>query len=183
MSLPGQMFDHRLNVAKGWPHQAALDFTAKISANVLYDLRAGQVTHLNSVGELEPGVKLLQMALFIFQGANDLDVNNQRNDQWTPVSPTGRVACFVAKGGFELETTEYLTALSYARNDHLWAPTGNTSGDEFVSGVLTNASPGTLYHASNMQARIGVVSRGVFKNSYGKSVIAFWPIYLPGTQT
>lgn len=180
MSLPGQMFDHRLNAAKGWPHQAALDFTAKISANVLYDLRAGQCCHLNSVGELEPGVTLLQMALFIFQGANDLDVNNQRNDQWTPVSPTGRVACFVAKGGFELETTEYITSLTYARNDHLRAPIGLTLGDEFVSGVLTNASLGVLYANSGMTARVGVVSRGVFKNSYGKSVVAFWPIYLPG---
>jgi len=179
MTLPGQMFDHMLNPAKGWPSQAALDFTAKISPNVQYDLRPGQCCHLNQAGELEPGVQLLQMGLFIFQGANDLDVNNQRNDQWTPISPTGRVVCFVAKGPFELETTEYITTLTYNRNDHLRAPVGNTPADEFVSGVLTNAALGNLYSA-NMTARVGVVSRGVFKNSYGKNVLSFWPIYLPG---
>ena len=179
MSLPGQMFDHMLNPVKGWPHQAALDFQAKISANVLYDMRAGQCAHINASGELEPGAQLLQMPLFMFQGANDFDVNNQRNDQWTPISPSGRIMCLPGKGAYELETTEFDSTQSYLPNDHLVAPVGNTSGDEFTSGVLTNASPGGLYVAG-MKNRVGVVSRGKFTNAYGKQVVAFWPIYLPG---
>jgi hypothetical protein len=182
MSLPGQMFDHMLNPVKGWPHMAALDFSAKISANVLYDMRAGQVAHINVAGELEPGVQLLQMGLFMFQGKNDFDVNNQRNDQWTPISPSGRVMVLVAKGGYELESTEADFTLAYNPNDHLQAPVGLGAGFEFISGVLTNAALGALYDtgAGTMKARVGVVSRGAFVNAYGKQVLAFWPIYLPG---
>jgi len=169
-----------LNPAKGWPSQSALDFTAQISPNVLYDLRAGQSGHINSVGQLEPGVSLLQMGLFFFQGQNDLDVNNQRNNQWTPIQPSGNVACFVATGAFEIETTEFDTTQTYNFNDHLISPTGNALANQFTSGVLTNQGVGTLYTGGSMKARVGVVSRGVFTNNYGVLVIAFWPIYLPG---
>jgi hypothetical protein len=179
MTLPGQMFDHMLNPVKGWWHPAALDYSARISGNVQYNMRAGQVAHLNAAGELEPGVQLLQMGLFMFQGSRDFDVNNRRNDQWTPISPSGRVMCLPAKGSYELETTEFDSTLAYAPNDHLRAPVGNTPGDEFISGVLTNADLGDLY-ADDMEARVGIVSRGVFSNAYGKRVLAFWPIYLPG---
>lgn len=181
MSLPGQMFDHMLNPVKGWPHQAALDFQAKISANVLYDIPAGRCAHINGAGELEPGVPDagLDMPLFMFQGKNDLDVNNQGNDQWTPVSPSGRVMCLVGTGAYELETTEFDTALVYAPGNHLRAPTGNAVADALVSGVLTNATLGTIY-AAGMKSRVGIVSRGAFTNSYGKRTVAFWPIYLPG---
>ena len=180
MSLPGQMFDHMLNPAKGWPSQAALDFQAKISPNVQYDMNPGQVAHINTAGELEPGVQLGQMPLFMFQGANDYDVNAERNDQWTPISPTGRVMCLVATGAYELETTEFDDTQVYNTNDPLSAPIGNSAGSAGVSGVLTNVSPGTLYGGS-MKNRVGVVSRGAFTNCYGKQVISFWPCYLPGT--
>ena len=178
MALPGQMFDHMLNPAKGWPSQSALDCTARISANVLYDLVAGQVCHLNAQGEIEPGVISTQMGLFIFQGKNDLDVNNQGNDQWIPVSPTGKVMALVATGAFELETTEFDATQVYARNQLLRAPVGNGVNDYVAlgSGRLTNQGV-TLYTT----AVCGVVSRGVFKNNYGKNVLAYWPVYLPGT--
>lgn len=188
--VPGQMFDHMLNPAKGWPHQAALDFQARISPNVLYVMNAGQVAHINSAGELEPGVKLGQMGLFMFQGAGDLDVNPTGGTSgvfgsWTPISPSGRIMCLPAKGAYELETTEFETALSYLPGDLLYSPTGNTSGDEGTSGLLTNdgtyASGGALY-TSTGNAVVGVVSRGAFTNAYGKLVLAFWPVYLPGRQ-
>lgn len=178
-TLPGQMFDHMLNAAKGWPSMTALDYQARISANVQYDMRAGQISHLNTAGELEPGVQLTQMPLFMFQGANDFDVNAAGNDQWTPTSPSGRVMCLVATGAYELETTEFISGLVFQPNQLLRSPTGNTSGDEFLSGMLRNDSMGTLY-TSNMVANVGVVSRGLFTNVYGRQVVAFWPIYLPG---
>lgn len=189
MSLPGQMYDNALNPSKGWPSQSALDHTAKISANVLYDLKPGQVCHLNASGQLEPGVIKHQMGLFIFQGKNDLDVNNERNDEWTPVSPTGKVACFVATGAFELETTEFDSSLSYAYNDPLRAPTGNAADGYTVakSGKLTNASVTLASQTDSPQtsstAVCGIVSRGVFKNNYGKNVLAFWPVWYPGRST
>jgi hypothetical protein len=173
------MFDHMLNPAKGWPHMAALDFQARQSANVQYRLRAGQVGHVNLAGELEPGVQLTQMGLFLFQGADDLDVNNQGNDQWTPVSPSGRIMCLVAGGDYELETTEFIASLTFQPNNMLRSPVGNAVGDEFLSGMLRNDALGTLYSADT-EAIVGVVSRGTFNNAYGRRVLAFWPRWLPG---
>lgn len=180
MPLPGQMFDHMLNPAKGWPHMAALDFQARQSGNVQYRMRAGQVAHINLAGELEPGVQLSQMGLFLFQGADDLDVNNQGNDQWIPISPSGRIMCLVAGGDYELESTEFITSLTYQPNNLLRSPVGNTPADEFLSGMLrSDAIPAALY-AVNMVAIVGVVSRGRFRNAYGRDVVAFWARWLPG---
>lgn len=180
MPLPGQMFDHMLNPAKGWPHMAALDFQARQSMNVLYRMRAGQVGHINLAGELEPGVQLYQMGLFLFQGADDLDVNNQGNDQWIPISPSGRIMCLVAGGDYELESTEFISSLVFQPNNLLRSPVGNTAPDEFLSGMLRNdAIPAPLYGVA-APAIVGVVSRGVFNNAYGRRVLAFWPRWLPG---
>jgi hypothetical protein len=181
------MFDHMLNPAKGWPNQAALDFQARISANVTFLLNSGNVAHLNSAGELEAGVNLGHMPLFMFQGAGDLDVNPTGGTSgpfgsWTPISPSGRVMCLPGSGPYELETTEFDTTKSYLPGDLLYAPTGNTSG---TSGVLTNDgtfNTGGALYTSTMNAVVGVVSRGAFTNAYGKLVLAFWPAYLPGRQ-
>lgn len=187
MPVPGQMYDHMLNPEKGWPSQAALDFSAKISANVLYDLRAGQVCHLNSSGELEPGVVAWQMGLFIFQGAAELDVDNSYNSSngYWPISPSGKVMCLVAKGPFELWTTEYDTAQTYLRNQPLRAPTGNSAGAENTSGKLTNQSVVAVAGATPASATAvcGIVSKGVSTNAYGKTVLSFWPVWYPGNAS
>ena len=187
MALPGQMYTNMLNAEKGWPSQTALDFTAKISANVLYDLRAGQCCHLNSSGELEPGVVRWQMPLFIFQGKNSFDVNNSNNGQWYPISPTGRVMALVATGALELWTTEFDTAQTYNRNDPLRSPTGNAATNEVTtpSGWLTNQSVLTVVDtiangANKYTAIVGIVSQGVKTNAYKVSVLCFWPVYHPG---
>jgi len=182
MALPGQSFDHLLNAAKGWPHMAALDFQARQSANVLYRMRSGQVGHINLAGELEPGVRCTQMGLFLFQGADDLDVNNQGNDQWTPISPSGRIMCLVAGGAYELESTEFIATLVFQPNNLLRSPVGNTLADEFLSGMLRNDAIPLLLYAGDMPAIVGVVSRGTFRNAYGRNVLAFWPRWLPGNE-
>jgi len=184
-SVPSQTYSHHLNPTKGWPHPGAMDFTAKVSANVLYDMRAGQCAHLNSSGQLEPGVQLAQMPLFLFQGVNEHDTNNASGDEWIPVTPSGNIMCIPGKAAVELETTEFVPSLTYAPNDLLRSPVGNSSGAEALtndrpttssSGVLRNDSV-TLYTT----AVVGVVSRGVFTNYFKKQLLAFWPVYLPGT--
>lgn len=173
-----QMFDHSLDALKGWPSPHALDFTAKLSSNVTLDpVPAGRCVHATSAG-FELGVILLQMPIFLLQGSDAFDVSNPGGNNWTAISPTGVLSGLVATGGFELETTEFDTAQTYAVNDHLKAIDDNSGA---TGGTLTNQSLGTLYHASTMEARVGVVSRGKRTNAYGKTVLAFWPIYLPGT--
>lgn len=180
-AAPGQMFENQLDAKKGWPSPTALDFTAKISANVLYSMVAGQVAHLNSAGELEPGVVAKQMGLFLFQGKTDLDVNASGGTaggvtQWIPINPKGGVACFVAKAPMELETTEYDTSLTYARNEPLRSPTGNGATD------YASANSGKLINSGitfGTNAYCGVVSGGTVTNSYGMRAIRFWPVYQP----
>ena len=50
---PSLMFEHGLDVAKGWFHTAALDFVAKMSANVTFVVPDARVVHVNSSGEFE----------------------------------------------------------------------------------------------------------------------------------
>lgn len=190
--VPGQMFTNMLNPAKGWPSPSALDFRAKISANVLYSMVAGQAAHLNSAGQLEPGVVNNNMGLFLFQGATDLDVANTVGTaggitQWIPINPVGWVMCLVAKAPFELETSEFDTTQSYVFNQPLRAPSGNGAGAYPGSGQLTNQSV-VLYSQTNTPqtsstAVCGLVSRGTFKNSYGIPTLAFWPVWAPGRST
>lgn len=182
-----QSYTHALNIAKGWPHPAALDFHAKQSANVTYQLRAGQVCHLNASGELEPGVSAHQMGLFLFQGNRSRDVDNRSSDTWVAGGiPSGNIMCIVATAAMELETTEYVSGLTYAPNDLLKSITGVTAENldanglpqASSSGVLTNASV-TLYTTPVC----GVVSRGVLTNYNKRSVLAFWPVFLPGSAS
>jgi hypothetical protein len=173
-TVSNQSSTHALNPVKHWGAELNnLDFAARISANVQYSMPAGRVAHINAAGELEPGVSCARMGLFMFQGANSLDVDNTNYDQWTPLTPSGRVNCLVATGGYELESTEFDTARTYAPNQVLTAPTGTSSGSSATSGVLTNNA--TVY----VDAICGVVSRGVFTNVYRKTVLAFWPVYIP----
>jgi len=181
-----QSYAHSLNIVKGWPHPAALDFFAKASANVLYNLRPGQCCSLNSSGELEPGVALARMGLFLFQGVRSRDVDNRSSDTWVSGGiPSGNIMCIVAKSGVELETTEFVPG-TYNPNDLLKSPTGNTANDEALdaNGLPTSSSSGVLTKSSvtlYTTAVVGVVSRGTLTNYNKKSVLSFWPVYLPGT--
>ena len=183
-TVPGQMFQNLLNPAKGWPSPVALDFRAKASPNVLYNMVAGQATHLNTAGQLEPGVTGNQMGLFIFQGVNELDVNNAVSPgQWIPINPSGNIMCLVAKGPYELETTEFDAAQTYAYNQPLRAPAGNAAVNYPGSGQLTNQGVVMASQIANptpSTAVCGIVSRGTFRNSYGIPALAFWPVWYPG---
>lgn len=186
MAVPSQMYEFMLNARKGWPTLHALDFKAKISANVLYDLPAGRACHINDDLELEPGVVNTQMALFNFQGKNELDVNSEASaGNWYPITPSGNVMCLVATGAFELETTEFDDTQTYLPNEPLRAPTGNALVDEDVSGKLTNQSVVLAASATpgSATAVCAVVSIGVHTNAYGKEVLAFWPVWYPGVAS
>jgi hypothetical protein len=185
------MFTNLLNPAKGWPNPVALDYRAKVDATVLYNMVAGQAAHLNATtgNTLLPGVVNNQMGLFLFQGVNELDTNNAVGTaggitQWIPINPVGWIMCLVAKGPYELETTEFDSTQTYTANQPLRAPTGVAANSYPGSGQLTNQSvtmaSQTNTPQSSSTAVCGLVSRGQFRNSYGMPALAFWPIYNPG---
>jgi len=186
MTAPLQMTAHTLDALKNSitnPHH--LDFAAKLSANVTIDpLYAGRVVHLNSVGEYETGLPNVQyaghMALFTWQGSKDYDVVNEGDvatdaNGWVGTSPTGTIKTLVAVGAWELESTEFqpaaeVSGAAYNPGDCLTATHANTNAT--TGGRLTKA----VAYAAPI---CGVVSRGVYANCHRKSVLAFWPVWLP----
>ncbi len=191
MAAPSQMFEHELNPLKSWPSPHALDFAGKLDDAVTIDpLPAGRCVHVTDyeavtygpgtsgpIPLFSTGVNGHQMGIFIFQGSGDFDVSNPGGTDWYPVAPKGILNGLVATGAYELETTEYDTAQTYNPNDLLRARADDTNdADEVGGGCLTNQTI-TLH----TNAVVGVVSRGEYTNSHGKSVLAFWPVYCPGT--
>jgi hypothetical protein len=176
------MTTNLLNPGKGWPSATALDYRVQFSSAVLYTIVAGQSGHTTTAdqfGNWQPGVTGQQMGLFLFQGQNDLDVNNTASSgQWQPVTPRGYAMCFPAKAPLELETTEYDSTQTYTANQPLRSPTGNSATAYPGSGQLTNQS-----FTFGTNAYCGLVSRGQFTNSYASKVIAFWPVYQPTTSS
>lgn len=184
MPAPDQMFEHGLDVKKGWFGMTSLDHSAKMAGAVDYVVPAGRVVHLNSSGAFEPGVTGTQMAVFLIAGSNAADVSNPGTTaggsfMHQAISPTGVVSGLVATGGYEIATTEFVTADAYPPNQLLMAATGNSSGDSAVGGVLTRYSTGTTNAVQYVDAVCGVVSSGKATNHNGVSTLSFWPVYLP----
>lgn len=179
MAFP-QMFDNFLNALKGWSPSIPimLDFAAAISATVDFDVPAGRCMHLDTTGKFQTGCTGGQMAIFVRQASNDLDVETETSDRGQATFPAGIMSGLVATGGYELETTEFDTDLNYSPCDQLKAPHDNS--DSTVGGVLTNAgiTRGTT-------AVCGVVSRGVRVSHYKNSLktLSFWPVYAPGSES
>ena len=163
------------------------------------------VTNSPSTPVFAMGANLNMMPLFLLQNADDFDVSNPgvvagvalggdstHKPAWVPIMPTGNVNCLVAKGAIEISVTEFDTAQTYAANDFLRAVTSNTDAN---AGKLTNqdASGGQpfanaskavwgLPASAHWESVVGRVSRGVYTNYNGKSVLAFWPESLPGSR-
>jgi hypothetical protein len=132
------------------------------------------------------------MPIFLWNGSDHPDVYNDGTSpttstvHWIGVSPTGVMSGLVATGGYELQTTEYNTALTYLVNQPLTAS---------ATGVLTNAAV-TVYttwicgicssfsQGDNQQAGdVQTASPGspVGRNAHGVDVLTFWSYFLPGS--
>lgn len=180
MSLFTQMFEFMLNPVKGWPHQAALDYHAKAASGVT--IRAGMACSLNAAGELVPGVVRHRMGMFAFTSGNEFDVSTNYGGQWHVQIPQGNLLCLVATGAYELQTTEFDSAQTYNINDPLRAEsTGANAGKLTNAGVVLASQTNTP--ATSSTAVVGIVSRPVARNAYGKNVLSFWPVWYPGRAT
>lgn len=176
MAAPRQMTRHTLDAIKGWPSPYAVDFAAKLSANVPESRRpilSGTVLRLNSVGEYELGVGTRDvMPLFAFNNSDDPDVVNEGGDPatergvWIAISPTGKMMALPAKGAYELMSTEFVSD-TYAPNDLLTAGDGTAAAD----GKLKKGVKGT-------DTICGITSRGIRDNGHGEDALAFWPVVI-----
>lgn len=181
---PGLMFEHGLDIPKGWFEPAALDKSALLSGDVSFDVPAGRVVHLNPSGEFEMGVGVTDMAIFLLQASNDYDV---ANPGMTPsglfmhqaIGPKGVMSGVVATGSYEVQSTEFDSDQTYTPGDLLTAAADNADAD--VGGVLTNVGSGDAGDVEQFVDPVcGVVSDGAFRNAHGVNVLGFWPVWLPG---
>lgn len=173
-----QIYTHMLNPVKGWPSPYALDFAASPANGVT--VVPGMCCSLDSSGNLILGVVRHRMGLFAIQGNAEFDVavGVVSFAGYQQVNPSGKINCLVATGGYELETTEFDTAQTYAPNEPLRAHTDGKLTNQSVVLFSQDNSPQT-----NATAVVGIVSRGKFTNAYGVSALAFWPVWAPGKST
>jgi hypothetical protein len=161
---PAQMYDHELNPVKGWPRIHALDKHAEVGSGVT-GIIAGMCLSLDSDGKYQRGCANGAMPLFVFQNQNDFDANSDVGN-----ISGGVLMTLVATGGYELESTEF-TGASFVPNAPLTVE--NTAGDDQGKLKVT-----TIDHATDMV--VGVVSdAGPITNENGKTVVRFWPVYMP----
>lgn len=116
--------------------------------------------------------------------------------EWGSVLPSisgGNLVALVLTGAYELETTEFDTAQTYATGQGLRAVTSNTDAN---AGKLTNQrgttaafnSAGVVQYVGNSatvttwDTIIGFVSRGAYTNSNKRSALAFYAHSLPGNR-
>ena len=190
--VPSLMFEHALSHPKGWFEPSALDFSAKLAPVVTIEAFGGRVVHLNAAGEFEMGIDVAgtEMAIFLLQADTDYDVSNPGTTgtgifMHQSISPAGNMSGLVATGGYELESTEFDDPpnAAYAPNQLLTALDDQTT--QATGGVLSNDRDGAGGSSGLVRqyqdAACGVVSRGEFINEHQVPVLAFWPVYLPGS--
>ena len=175
---PAQMFDHSMVELSGRSTMHALDFAAPVtSTTAAPKIYTGSVMTLDSAGNLEVGLGIADpaatavaahwapMAIFAIQGEDDFDANSDVGNM-----SGGVVSGIVASGGYEIQTTEYVSG-TYYPNDLLTFATSTNRGK------VTIAS-----NAYTLSQNVGVVSRIPAANADGKMVISFWSIYLPAQK-
>mgnify|MGYP001604713744 CR=1 FL=1 len=177
-NAPDLMFEHGLDVKKGWFDMASLDYSAKLSPDISFDVQRGRVVHVNAAGDFVPGAHNTNVAIFLLNGSSDADVSNPGTTaggkfMHRAVAPTGKMSGLVATGGYEISTTEFDAGQTYTPGDLLTATVSNTPAA--TDGVLTNNSV-TQYQTPV----VGVVSSGVATNHNGISALSFWCAWLPG---
>lgn len=188
-----QMTDHVLETIKGplkGPATGILDFRASfnqaqvdlISGGVI---PAGRCMCLNSDGELILGVGDRTPPLFVTHNSDDYDIAIDGGDlsadygAYAP-SLSGKAVALSGLGGFELETTEFLTNLNYAINDSLTAPvsTGVAATMLSASGKLTNVCEPYSHTIVGWVTRPFTAATPT-KNAHGVPTLRFWSDFLP----
>lgn len=180
------IFEHTLDPIMGFdisPGHALL-YTAKLSENVTILPYEGRVVHLNSAGEFEMGAAGGVMPMFIQKWSMPLGHQSTLSPYWQGFG-NYPFSAMVATGGFEIATTEYDSAKTYAVNDYLAALASNTV--QATGGLLTNKDiDGTTAltppwkSGGTTRTVVGQVSRVPQQLRNKNTVICLWTLNFPG---
>jgi hypothetical protein len=159
---PSQSYDNVLNVISGYDGMHDLQYYAAPASGETFV--RGSVCYLDSSGNLAAGGDDTAMPMWAITGVNDFDANGDTGN-----ISGGVVSCYVATGGYEIFTTEYVTTDTYNPNTLLTVATGADAGKVKAAA------------ASNWNDAVvcGCVSKGTQTDVYNQSVLHFWPIFIP----
>lgn len=162
---PTQYYTHNVQAVSG--ANGAHDLQYKAAVETGQSFYRGALVTLNSSGNIIKGITTEHdMPMWTITGTDDYDFNGDIGN----VSG-GTVSAYVATGGYEIFTTEYVSA-TYAPNAMLCPATGGDAGK--VKAAAT---------AYSLKLVCGVVSKGNTTDIYSVAVLYFWPVYIPATVT
>jgi hypothetical protein len=159
-----QDFDHLLDPISGYDGMHDLQYHAAPDASATFF--RGSLISLNASGDWVTGTGGLasnRMPCWAINATADLDVTADSGN-----ISGGTVAAYPATCGMELVTTEYDTGGTYGPNTPLVHDGG-------TPGFVTEGTAPILA----AESVVGIVTRGVYDEVYGQSVLAFWPVFLP----
>ena len=178
-------YDHELNASKGWFSPYALDKTADQAADST-EIIMGSVCSLNAQGRVQLGLDVNAIPLFAFSAIESFDgegpaggvanIAGHMSGRFYgalagQATAARRVLCLVALGAYELETTEFVAG-TYVSNQPLTAAApGEANEGKLVAGE---------YYVDTI---CGAVSDGVAVNNHSKSILRFWPLFIPASAS
>ena len=151
------IYDHMLNVLKGWPAPFALDKAADLSSDETNAIQQGMVMYLDANGHFRLGLACGKIPHLAVRGTAFVDTRQSEGNMMG-----GTLSGIVCLGPYEVQTTEYDSDQAYAPNDALTAV--NTGAN---IGLVTR---GTVYE----DTILGWVSDGVVTGLYEQSILTFW---------
>lgn len=165
--VPDQMYDHELNVLKGWfTGMHFLDHSGPIADGEV--ITAGSVVYKDEAGEFRLGNPDNTLGMFAWPNSTDFDVS----------ADVGNIQSFnltalPSTGAYEVQTTEFDPRYVYNVNDYLaaWFP-GKPGYDAQYNGHIFVGNPFT-------DTLVGIVSQGKTENDFKKEVVSLWTYHLP----
>lgn len=180
----GQMFDHELNIVKGWvgdrgqvlevPLPISEANTNKILAGSVVNIGTGNVFRLG-VNEAIQTTSRGSVPCISFKNEDDFDVNSDLGN-----ASGGVIMALCCLGDFEMQSTEFDDQGDYYPGTYLTSDHDSNSGTNTATGVL---KPGVI----STDTLVGIISvRGTNSNGshpteFGTSFIQFFTWFLPAT--
>jgi len=175
MATPTKMYEHRLNVIKGWWNMNNLDKALPV-ADGETGIKAGMVCYVDpSTTTFKRGLPGNQVPVFIYQDQDHYSAlgGDSANMASYGVGGNGKgIAGMPAIHPAEIETAEFVAGGSYVPNTPLTVE--NTVGDD-----QGKVKVGVFY----TDTICAVVSDGTATNAHGVSVVRAWTYFLPSTST
>lgn len=189
-----QAFSNSLNVVAGYFGRGMLQKVLKAKSTSIPNAVAGRAGYIDATtGEWVHGPCATKKgpAYFVFRGVNQPDVysdgaygSNFYEKYWVSGNAQGNITCIPATGGFELQTTEFVTTSTYTNGDMLKVgsdgkldiTTSALGGDPIVG----FCAPFTQY-PENMWPAAPANLSPVGINSHGISVLNFMTAFYPKT--